>query len=79
MTRSLTDMATSLPISFVKTPVRLEVACEVCSRAVALVCEGLAGPAGYLVHSEFSCPHCTRLNRLRTPGVILSTSKAAAA
>ena len=72
-------MATSLPISFVKTPAQFEVACEVCGRAVAVICEGLAGPDGYPVWSEFSCPHCTRLNRLRTPGVILATSKAAAA
>ena len=72
-------MATSLPISFVKTPVRLDVACEVCGREVEVMCEGLAGPDGYPVYSEFSCPHCRRLNRLRTPGVILSISKAQAA
>ncbi len=71
-------MATSFPISFVKTPARLDVACEVCGRNVAVICEGLAGPDGYPVWSEFSCPHCTRLNRLRTPGVILSVEKAAA-
>ena len=71
-------MATSLPISFVKTPVPLEVLCEVCGRHVDVICEGLFGPDGYPVWSEFSCPHCTRLNRLRTPGVILSVAKAAA-
>ena len=71
-------MPSSLPINFVKTPARLEVPCEVCGRPVAVICEGLAGPDGYPVWSEFSCPHCTRLNRLRTPGVIISVAKAPA-
>jgi hypothetical protein len=61
----LTNRVTALPI-------RMLVHCDSCRGAVELDCEGISGVAGYETFNEYSCPHCRKLNRPRTPGHILS-------
>jgi phage FluMu protein Com len=60
-------------MSYSSTPVCLRTSCENCHRAVELECEGIAGPAGYETYSEYVCPSCRKLNRVKTPGNIIST------
>ena len=48
------------------------VPCGSCRREVELVCEGIAGVAGYETYQEYFCPYCRKLNRPRTPGHIIS-------
>jgi len=59
-------------MNYSPTPVRLRTTCESCHRALELECEGIAGMAGYETYNEYVCPHCRKLNRARTPGLVIS-------
>ena len=60
---------------FLSTPVRVQGTCENCHKPVDLECEGFAGPAGYATYNEFTCPHCGKITRARTPGAIIAAHR----
>ena len=65
-------------VSYLASAVSRSIACESCARAVELECEGIAGMAGYETYNEYVCPHCRKLNRVRTPGSVISARPAEA-
>jgi len=59
-------------VSYSPTPVSIRTSCTNCHKAIELECEGIAGPAGYETYSEYICPRCRKLSRVKTPGHIIS-------
>ena len=63
-------------VSYLASAVSRRVACESCTRAVELECEGIAGMAGDETYKAYVCPSCRTLNRVRTPGGVISARPA---
>lgn len=59
-------------MSYSRSPVRVGATCGSCRGAIALLCEGTAGMAGYETYNEYVCPHCRKSSRARTPGHVIS-------
>jgi len=60
-------------VNYSPTSIRVRTTCESCHRALELECEGIAGMAGYETYNEYVCPLCRKLNRVKTPGQVISS------